>query len=269
MTEEEKKWMGKFFADFFFEGSTIYTLFGTKPMSQVTIIDVDEEAWIKSYEPYLIRLEGEKKETLLKKIKEEFASYDLNQNWERWMVWHKGHPNSSFLFSKRPVKETNSLFNAYIINIPQVIWTLEKYYCVFYKELGITFDPIEMVLEFENVNSVFWEKVFDNHFLQGILHGFGERNSYFFSKEFENKMNQSTLLKCIFGSSDLIYNDQEGGDLTHLKLPSFRSYEYPNGIDPVVEKYRKERLTIQKKLKGKNFTNEVINQLFKCNNSTQ
>ena len=265
ISEDDKNWMEKFFTDFFLEGSAIYTLFGTKPMSQITIVRASEQEWIESAGPHL-RNEGEKKKKeIVQKIKKHYQKYDLPQNWEKWITWKKKCSHSSFLFSQRSVPGNDKLFNVYIINVPEVAWTLQKHYSLFSRELKMEFDPIDAALEFDNSHSMFWDKVFANHLLQGILHGFGEKNAYFFSRQFANEKNhEKTFDNCIFEASPSEKNEKEGETLKDMRLPFFRSYSFPYDQDPVMVHYEKERKRIQNRLKGKNLVKEILNRLCRC-----
>jgi hypothetical protein len=261
----DEKWMSKFFTDFFLEGSAIYTLFGTKPMSQTTLIDASEEEWINSATPYLDKEGEERKKEIESKIRDHYRNYDLSANWEKWMEWRKTWPHSPFLYRKEQVPGSKILFSAHIINVPEVAWILEKHYPLFSRELNMEFDPLDATLEFEDPHSVFWNKTFANHLLQGILYGYGERNAYFFSRQFaKHKKYIHPFDECMLGAGSSIKNEPQEGSLEKLQLPLFRSYSPLYGQDPIITKYEKERETIQKRLKGKNFTEEVLKRVTMC-----
>ena len=262
---EDKKWMGKFFTDFFLKGGAIYTLFGSKPMSQITIDTASENEWLESAVTYLWKEEEGRKKEIIDQIKQQHQEYDLLQNWEKWMAWRKKYPHSHFLFAKRPVDENETLFDAYIVNAPEVAWTLQKHYSLFSRELKMDFDPFEATLEFEDPNSVFWERIFSNHLLQGVLHGYGERNAYFFSQRLALEAERGKDFHvCMFDSSSSGKNKRDGDTIETLQLPLFRSYEPVYGEDPVIAKYEKERRVIQQLLRKKDFVEEALSKLFKC-----
>jgi hypothetical protein len=265
VSTEDKKWMSEFFTDFFLKGGAIYTLFGSKPMSQITIDTGSEKQWLESAAPYLHKEEEKRKKEIINQIKQHHQEYHLPQNWEKWTAWKKKYPHSCFLFAKRSVDENPYLFDVYIINAPEVAWTLQKHYSLFSRELKMEFDPIEVTLEFEDPNSVFWGKILSNHLLQGILLGYGERNAYFFSRRVAQRdKHEKDFNACMSDSSSSDKNRREGDTIETLQLPLFRSYEPAYGEDPVVVKYEKERQMIQQLLKNKDFVEEALNRLFKC-----
>lgn len=230
-------------------------------MSHITIVSADANEWIEAAMAYMPTETQEKKEEYLDKIKQFYQGYDLPQNWEKLMALRKKYPHSPFLFAKREVIGNKTLFNADIINIAEVTWTLQKHYFLFSKELGIDFDPLEVTLEFEDPKSAFWNQIFNNPLLQGVLYGYGERNAYFFSKQLGQ---YQEIDHCLF-KSHISTNDEKAGiSLKDLRLPSFRSYDLPCGQDPTIVQYEQERRVIQQQLQHKDFTEEAFNKLFGC-----
>ena len=262
ISQDDRIWMDKFFRDLFLEGPALYTLFGTKPMTGFTIAIPSEREWIEAARPHWQNLPEKEKLKVLREMREYCRQYDLHLNWKKWMQWRKNHPSSSFLFAKRSSNQ-NGLFNIDMINTKETTWTLQKYYELFRRELEMDFDPLDATLDFENPQSVFWEKIFSNHFLLGILYGFGERNAYLFSREIElEKTDKKRFHDHFLFSSRLIKNKAAGGDIRNIKLPAFRSYAPPfEKEDPIIIKYRKEKKQIQNYLKKKQFLDAVLNQL--------
>lgn len=268
VSAEDKKWLEKFFTDFFLEGPAIYTLFGSKPMSGVLVITSCEKEWIEAATPFFQKENETRKKEIINKIKDHCRNYDLAQNWEKWIAWKKNCPPTSFLFAKQPLDEHG--FIAHVIHAPEVIWTLQKHYALFSRELNMDFDPLQVTLEFEDPLSVFWEKVLSNHLLQGILHGFGEKNAYFFSLQFGKEIDQEKRFIYevdqnkyrIFNSALSAKDNHEGGSVKEMQLPRFRTYNSSYEEDPVFAQYVKERKLIQARLKGKDFADEVLNKIF-------
>lgn len=261
---EDKAWIEKFFKDFFLEAPVIYTIFGTKPMSCITINKATKNEWIEASKPYWKNLPEKRKKKALNELENYCETYDLYENWDKWISWKKNYPNSPFLFRKQST-EFDKIFNVYIINAKEVLWSLQKNYLTFSQELGSTFDPLEVTLDFENSQSNFWDQVLSNHLLQGILFGFGEKNSYFFSREMKDKEKIECLLdKRLSLRNQLGKNKNEEIFIQRMRLPSFRSYEDPYREDPIIIKYKKERKLIQKYLKGKNLFEELLKKLTNC-----
>ena len=130
-------------------------------MTDIIIVNATEDEWLQYNEEHLKKIPGERQREPPNKFREFSKNYDLNKNWEKWMEWKK-YPQSHFLFNTRSVPDDPTLFIAYIINAPEVVWTLQQHYELFSRELKMEFDPIAETLEFENSKSQFWEKVFSN-----------------------------------------------------------------------------------------------------------
>jgi len=256
ISEKEKIWMDKFFCEFFLEGSAIYTVFGTKPLSFKEIIYATEEDWKEAAEPYLQDANVHKKKEVYVKIKKYCQDYDFPENWKKWLAFVKNYPKSPFLFAEYPT-EVKKIGLAHILNVQEMIWTLEKNYDLFKKEIGSDFEPVSVVMDFTNKNSSFWNKVFSNHLLMGIVYGYGYKNAYFFSME----MNEKPEYKKDFSYISMIGKNEGEPSLSHLPLPKFRSYRLPFNDDPILEKYKLERKKIQKQLNKKNFLRKVLYQL--------
>lgn len=268
VSEEDRIWMDKFFRDLLLDDTNCamtYTLFGTKPMSSIilTVATLPEimEGSKKMISPHIESLSPEKKEEIFQRLETYWKEYDLSDNWDRWIEWKKDRHNSRFLFRKEPTSNPH-LFSAYMINTEEVLWVFHKHYTTFKESLGFDFDPLEKALEFESLDSVFWEKVLSNDFLIGLLYGFGERNAYFFSAIRKKK---DEKIKSIFpsgfsskSSEDPLFHDST---LEKLSIPPFVSYELPYGEDPIVINFKKEREIIQNSLKGKDWLDEVLKKI--------
>jgi hypothetical protein len=220
-------------------------------MSSKEIIIASLEQWQSSAKNYIN--EDVDIGALLNEVKIRYEEYDIYENWEKWASWKKKNIKSMFQFSLRPTKDPH-FFMAYIINTEEVIRTLQEYHDLFRKELKMEFDPKSAVLEFEDLSSIFWKKVLSNHYLCGILYGYGERNSYFFSYEMAHKNSFVKKSK----PSPVNFHDVT---MDNIKLPAFTSYSEAFEEDPITIKYKKERENIQAYLKDKNFLEEVLKKL--------
>lgn len=259
---EDQTWISKFMHDYFLDSSTVYVLFGSKPMAFTPITNASEEEWLKGVERFLVDKTEEEKSRAYKKVREDFEEYDLNTNWEKWVTWHKNCRHSPFLFA-RIKTDIPQIDLGYIINIREVAWTLHKHYDLFERELDTQFDPIAMTLNFENAsNSPFWQTVLSNDLLSGILFGYGERNAYFFSKDLTlgKRHNQNPLFASTTTTSleKRSYIDDKVQKL--ITLPGFRSYAVPYGEDPIIEKYKTERQQILAEINERNFSYKALSK---------
>lgn len=268
ISENDKIWLDKFFQDFFLQSPVIYTLFGSKPMSMMTIVSASEQEWIDSSSQCWQNLQEPEKSQKLQEIREYAQRYDLHINWKKWMHWHQGHPQTNFLFLTHHT-DSEHLFNVYVINTKEVLRTLEKHYALFARKLNMKFDPLGVILDFENPESEFWLKVFSNPLLEGILFDYGKQNASLFSQEFGN--NEQEKKETIFSarssldaerlSADSVSDTFGTGD--QISIPPFRSYRISDKEDHVVVKYHSERKKILKKLNKKDVLQEVLNRLYK------
>lgn len=262
IAEREQIWMEKFFREFFLKNSSIYTLFGSKPISAETLIYSTEE----EYKKWLLsciekfKIEGEEKEKILSEGLRSFREDDFRKNWEKWLSFFEQFPNSPFLFATHPTLSQN-IKSAHILNVQETIWILQKHYNIFRRELGFDFDPVLVTMDFKNEDSLFWKKVFSNHLLTGIVYGFGVKNSYFFNLSMGK--NTKSLEDLGFLSTLMKKKEKDNKDLSvaHIILPRFRSFGLPFNSDPVLEKYNYERDMIKKKLNDTNFFKMVFLQL--------
>ncbi|NGX60524.1 MAG: hypothetical protein KR126chlam3_01700 [Chlamydiae bacterium] len=258
---EDRTWIEKFLKDYFLTESTMFTLFGSKPMSAISLCYATKEEWLSGYSKLIQDYPEKKKQKALTGLERYIDNYDLPINWQRWMDWCFKNLDGSFSFSKRTTG-TKDLFCIYVLNVQEAAWILQKHYSLISRELDLEFDPLQVVLEFEDLSSSFWEKVFNNHLVQGILHGFGERNAYFFDREIRlQEINDFDLeMHPLFKSLGL-KQDQEGKILNDYPLPLFRSYSSNVQEDPVFLKYKRERAEIKKILGSKNPTDIILHQL--------
>lgn len=82
VTEEDRKWMEKFFREFFLKSGSIYTLFGSKPISEEVLVystEKDHKKWLLScIEKF--EIEGEEKEKILSEGLKSFRENDFEKN---------------------------------------------------------------------------------------------------------------------------------------------------------------------------------------------
>ncbi|NGX45255.1 MAG: hypothetical protein K940chlam2_00400 [Chlamydiae bacterium] len=254
---EDRVWIEKFIKDFFLTESTIYTLFGSKPMSEIPLCCAAKGDWLSGYSKLIQNYPEEKKQKALSELESYIDDYDLPINWNRWVNWSSKNLDRSFLFSKRTT-DSKDLFSIYVVNVQETAWILQKHYSLISRELDMEFEPLQAVLEFEDLDSLFWQKVFNSHFVQGILHGYGKRNSYFFDRKIllQEKNTFDLYTHPIFKSALDIKDKKKD-----LPLPRFRSFSSDLSQDPAHQKYQREKQQIRKTLKEKNKFDLVLKQL--------
>ena len=145
------------------------------------------------------------------------------------------------------------IFRIIFINVLEAALAIQENYSLFRDFVGFDFDPVSVVMELKEEKSAFWEKINskESSFLWGVLYGFGKENSLCYSwkskHEFLNEVDD-------FMSDEFIPIPS----LKNFSIPIFASF-FEN--DPVVQKYKKERDSIQKEYQGKIFLDHTLKLL--------
>lgn len=171
LSKEEQVWLTKFFRDVMLEHSAIYTLWGSKPITEIIIERHSKEEAQAYYESLS---EQEKQECWI------VEDYDLLKNWGRWQQIQHRFPSTRYLFFECEWRNTSDALFVYFIDILKAAMTITENYPLFQKVVGVDFDPVAVVFEMPNKESLFWNKISGNALLWGILFGFGKENAYAF-----------------------------------------------------------------------------------------
>lgn len=160
---------------FLFDHHAVFVLFGKKPMSEIVLYplkdDIEEKKLFDSL-PEEIRAQA-------KIIKCPFSAYEC------WKVWKRNQglfELKGFILAERTSKLDPSAAVVYIVNIDKTIEVLQKNYGYFKGLFGHDFTPSSQIYDLENPSSQFWEQALSDHFAQGILFGYGEKNAQVFAK---------------------------------------------------------------------------------------
>jgi hypothetical protein len=250
ITEEEKVWLREFFQALLFEDPGAYVLYGTKPMSwsiPSQPLSASEQAELKIW--YEALPEEEKTKYIVRE-----NVYDFHGDFQRWKKIMHRFPITQYLFGTFPSHYSEGRDSLFFVNIEQMVRTLLKNYSDFRRVLGFDFDPLQAVFEIENRDSPFWKGVTHNHFLLGILLGFGKDNAYFYEcmREFDQK--QSKMGDFIRSLPARVYEERDlpfQSNLQNFVLPIFASYGlYPNDKQ-LFEQYKKEQKQIKALYRGR------------------
>lgn len=238
----------EFFRDLLFDDMGAYVLYGTKPMSMSCLEEPPSEEEKSKWKAYYASLSEEEKANLSVRAKR----YDFGANYQRWQGIKQRFPIRQYLFGSFRLDEKTELI--LFVNIEMTIRILLKYYEDFRRVFGSDFDPLQVVFEVENTDSVFWNKVAtQGHALLGILLGYGRDNAWFFEWNMQYRETPSQIgdfVKSFFSrfyeDRDILYPDPQ-----HFMLPIFRSYGlYPND-QQLFEQYKKEQKQIKALYKGR------------------
>lgn len=224
----DKSRIEKFLKHVMIEEYGVYTLLGSKPMTTFALIPIIDE--VEKREIYESMNAQFKKSIPFEKFKPIPA--DNRKLWNDWRMVEKKYLGEQFVFI-----EDESWGGGLFINIPAVIYILEKYYDDFSKITCQAFDPMKAVHEIGLSSSSFWSEIKKSHYLLGLLLGFGEKNAKYFQWENEGKIKHMYR----HSSCDFIgLTGKAPQDLSieDLDIPAFIVYQ---PVDEQVEKFRLER----------------------------
>lgn len=214
----------------------IYTLFGLKPVTEIDIGYSPEKENLKSKSPW-----GVATKTQWHAFKKEIEKLNLE----------------NYFFIECFDTSHNSVI---FVHQPSLIEVLDHYHTQFEKGTGEKFNTLFKVNELKRGGSAFWDKIFKekNHYLMGLVFGFGEENSRYFNEEsngnaklHKKRVEHTSLMEM----KKLLKDEISVEDLT---LPYFISYQEN---DKILDNYRISRRKIMKLLTGKNLTKEVFSIL--------
>lgn len=242
----DKERVEKFLKHVMIENEGIYTLLGSKPMTTFSISPfIDEE---EKQVMYSAQSEQFKKYISLKKFTPCVA--DCKQLWKDWKKVEKKYLGSQFL-----IVEFEKWEEGILINIPSVTFILNKYHDEFVKITG-QFDPNKVIYQIGKNSDPFWSKIEENHYLLGLLLGFGEKNS----KEFQEEDKKRVQYQTRRASAEDPVPNKNPRNLTFedLIIPPFVIYSL---VDDQVEKYKMEREQIIQLYQNQDFAEFTVNIL--------
>jgi hypothetical protein len=257
LSNEEREWMTKFFGYIMFFEHGIYTLWGSKPMVQIGILNLNvTEEEIKAWEDSLTE---EEKENCFQTVDPNF-----DEDWEKWVKIRDRFPIKRFIFAKSEIYSNDEFSQYYFVDIVKTALVIQENYKIFRDVVGFDFHPLEVVFELRNDKTPFWEKIKNsssNSLIWGLLFGFGKENSQLFYWKFFDR--PDGLADDFF--DNLPYAGTNEGlkgfvDFTidYLHIPGFISYFED---DDVVKKYQLETETIRHIYKGKDFLDVTLEKL--------
>lgn len=168
--------------------------------------------------------------------------------YEGWLTFKKVLKNfemKNYLFRVTPLPSPDAC-DLILINVPETISVLTKHYEIFKQATGMEFEPIKVVLEAEDPDSLFWKRVFamENHLAKGLLYGFGLKNSLSFNSTYEISTDDPSI-------------KTGKGSLTNFRIPLF-------GVAPgdkTAEKYREEKKIIEQIYRNQDMIQVTLQRL--------
>jgi hypothetical protein len=253
ISSAEREWMTQFFRDIMLFNHGIYTLWGThKPLIMIPVRKYSEEE-MKSIEAFY-NPEEKKEEGLWVELVE---GYTLADAWDKWESIRHRYPMKKFMLFKLEDEDPHVFFIVFL-DIIKTSVVIQENYEAFQKVLGVDFNPLELTLQMNQKDSIFWKNL--NSYLHGLLFGFGKVNSQLFHwKHFDHPQTCDNFLDNMGAFAS---NSQLKGEIKYtiddFQLPSFMVF---NDIEPMVKIYTKERKTINNIYKNKDFLDLTLQKL--------
>lgn len=253
ISSDEREWMTQFFSDIMLFNHGIYTLVGThKPMTMIPVGNYSEEEMKAIYDSYS---EEEKNE-------EGFAidtieGYTLSGAWNKWELISHRFPMKKYMLFKIEDEDPHDFFIVFL-DIIKTATVIQDNYETFQKIMGFDFHPLELTMQMNQKDSMFWKNLNSYHY--GLLFGFGKVNSQLFHwKHFDHPQSCNKFFDNIesLGSNPQL-NDNIKFTIDNLQIPSFKVL---SDIEPMVNIYQKERKMIKKIYKGKEFLDLTLQKL--------
>lgn len=254
LTAEEKQWMGKFFDDLLFVEGGAYTVWGSKPITEIVLYHYTDEEMNEM-------LKGVPQEDKKNCYVED--SYDLPLNWEKWEKICSRFPMKKYLIFRSHYDEDGKASFVYIVDILKTAVVLESNYELFQKAVGFDFHPLEAVLNMPNRESAFWQKIRqskNSSLLWGLLFGYGKMNAYaFYWKHFNCPQSCRDAIQSYphtFSNPPL--QGQVRISIDNFIIPSFISF---SDEDDTIARYVAERDKIKKTYRTKDRLQLTLHKL--------
>lgn len=253
ISPQEREWLTQFFSDIMLFQQGIYTLWGThKPITLFPVGNHSEEE-MKAIFNSLTEEEKTKEGFRVDVIE----GYKLSVAWEKWEQINHRFPMKRFMLFKQEDQDPHVFFVVFV-DIVKTAAVIQDNYEAFQKAMGFDFHPMELVLQINQKDSIFWKNL--DSYLYGLLFGFGKTNSQLFHwKYFDHPESCDELCKNIKTSFS---NEQLKGQvkftIDNFQIPSFISF---NEIDPIINVYKEERMIIKEIYKDKDFLDLTLQKL--------
>ena len=249
LTTEEKADLDYFFRILMFENHGVFVLFGSKPICEMFLrnteskdADIAFQQWFDSLPE---KKQAEFKARMKNKTQEEI---ELKRNpYRGWLALQKllkTLKTKRFLFRIVPLRGPGR-YELMLINIQHTSLVMAQNYTAFRSAARMDFNPIQVTLELQNPDSIFWKNIFScpNHITKGLLFGFGLKNSIFgdlrltYSNTNVSSELKKPIVKQLKAPSQVNQIKDGEGSPSNFTIPLFTSIEG----DDWVEKYEKEK----------------------------
>jgi hypothetical protein len=230
---EERHKIQSFLNRFLFVEGAVFSLFGEKPLSAMLIFTGNEHI--------LAGLSEEELETTV------FIDDSIREDWQAWKHFAHRVPSKNFVFAERPCLRDPYHVLYFLMNVERVKEILHRHHLAFQTKTGARFDSDKVVHEFGNPRSSFWSQVLADHYLTGLLFGYGEENITHFLDRITDQ------------EGDRQFSDEFDASATPTKfpIPMFAI----SSEDKTAARYREQRKRIQSEYCGKDIVDVTIKRL--------
>jgi len=296
LTKEEHHWVEKFLRYWMFEENGIYTLLGSKPLIRFQLVYYDTSEEVRrqketdQYAYFLLNKNDKNDQEFFKKLSKDNKKkailisdcdfiYNFEELWEKWEKIQDRFPlKKKFLLVKRerkldPQRSTPhciKIYDIFFVDVYKTAYIIQENYELFKKAVDYDFDPIKVVLDIQNPESIFWNKIqgYKYSYLWGLLYGYGKENSFYHYWQTrslwdnsmgaaEKKVSQS-IEKHSSNKKIPNLSNKNSNSIKDFCIPFFCSYKNP---DPIIEKYTLENKQIKKLYRGKDFVSYTLELL--------
>ena len=270
LTSEEVKDLEYFLNLLLFENHGAFVMFGSKPISDMTLIDTERAETL--WEQKLASMSEEERAQWNKAFKEMEEKGDiikpgfLRNPFKGWLAWEKINNRFNkkrFLMLIKPQAEGSAFYDLLLVDILKTALILAQHYDYFKEIAGTDFDAFGIIYELENPQSLFWDRVFqlENHLAKGLLFGYGKKNALIFDCQFKHLEKKDAISQQIMSIPIPVSFEKEvklgQGSLKNFTIPRFgvidRKY---------VRKYQKEKKEIENYYRGKAFLQATLEKIF-------
>lgn len=219
-----------FLNELLFQEGGCYTLFGDKPMTSLLVYSGKSEDF---------SIEYLSKESADKVI---FIDDKTAENFDAWNAFSKELHFQNFFLVRFPHSEDPTCNFVFFVNIKETKKFFSKYRDSFHQRIG-NLDWEKVLFELKKPNVEIWNSLIKDHYLTGILYGFGQENC----KAFCNT------------DSKRVFSEQFEGAATKSDFPIPIFAISKN--DSTVQKYRKQREKIKEIYKDKTILEVTLKAL--------
>lgn len=212
-----------FLNQFLFEEGGAYTLIGNKPLTDMLIFTGSQED---------ISLDHIRSDSL-----EQMVYIDDNSlnRWNAWKKFSKNFRFKNFIFLEKRCPRDPTYLWVVLINLPKTLQVIQSHPKLFDKIFsGDNLNIKELTTQLMDPHCNFTDALFYDHYLSGLLHGYGEENSRIFADRAKNKQSDAVPLSSYEPNKDPI-TDQS------FPLPIYAVA----GVDSMKSEYEKQREEIQ------------------------